>query len=118
MELECRLLATGGSARRGSRGSPRQSPGSKDACSIASATRSHERQSIVRYAAASRFSAHTHGGGEEFLVLDGVFQDEHGDYSACSYVRNPLTSSHTPESAPTAVSTWFLAFMPPMWSSP
>ena len=36
--------------------------------------------SIVRYAPHSRFSAHTHGGGEEFLVLDGVFQDEHGDY--------------------------------------
>src|SRR5262252_8151862 len=35
--------------------------------------------SIVRYAPTSRFSAHTHGGGEEFLVLDGVFQDEHGD---------------------------------------
>jgi anti-sigma factor ChrR (cupin superfamily) len=34
--------------------------------------------SIVRYAPRSRFSAHTHGGGEEFLVLGGVFQDEHG----------------------------------------
>jgi hypothetical protein len=28
--------------------------------------------SIVRYAPHSHFSAHTHGGGEEFLVLDGV----------------------------------------------
>jgi anti-sigma factor ChrR (cupin superfamily) len=37
--------------------------------------------SIVRYAPGSHFSAHTHGGGEEFLVLDGVFQDEHGDYA-------------------------------------
>src|SRR5215469_5658335 len=55
--------------------------------------------SIVRYAPASRFSAHTHGGGEEFLVLDGVFQDEHGDYAAGSYVRNPPTSRHTPGSA-------------------
>src|SRR5215471_18625693 len=36
--------------------------------------------SIVRYAPHSRFSSHTHGGGEEFLVLEGVFQDEHGDY--------------------------------------
>jgi anti-sigma factor ChrR (cupin superfamily) len=54
--------------------------------------------SIVRYAPASRFSAHTHGGGEEFLVLDGVFQDEHGDYPAGSYVRNPPTSRHTPGS--------------------
>lgn len=55
--------------------------------------------SIVRYAPASRFSPHTHGGGEEFLVLDGVFQDEHGGYPAGSYVRNPPTSRHTPGSA-------------------
>jgi anti-sigma factor ChrR (cupin superfamily) len=54
--------------------------------------------SIVRYAPGSRFSAHTHGGGEEFLVLDGVFQDEHGDYPIGSYVRNPPTSSHVPRS--------------------
>ncbi len=56
--------------------------------------------SIVRYAPGSRFSPHTHGGGEEFLVLDGVFQDEHGDFPAGSYIRNPPTSSHTPGSAP------------------
>ena len=55
--------------------------------------------SIVRYAAGSRFSPHTHGGGEEFLVLDGVFQDEHGDFPAGSYVRNPPTSRHVPGSA-------------------
>lgn len=30
--------------------------------------------SIVRYAPGSHFSRHTHHGGEEFLVLDGVFQ--------------------------------------------
>lgn len=52
--------------------------------------------SIVRYAPNSTFPAHVHGGGEEFLVLDGVFQDEHGDYPAGSYVRNPPQSSHTP----------------------
>ncbi|MBV9078110.1 MAG: cupin domain-containing protein [Methylobacteriaceae bacterium] len=55
---------------------------------------------IVRYAPKSRFSAHTHDGGEEFLVLEGVFQDEHGDYPAGSYVRNPPTSRHTPGSEP------------------
>ena len=59
--------------------------------------------SIVRYAPDSRFSPHTHGGGEEFLVLDGVFQDEHGDYPAGSYVRNPPTSHHRPGSAPGCV---------------
>src|SRR5579871_2679171 len=56
--------------------------------------------SIVRYAAGSRFSPHTHDGGEEFLVLDGVFQDEHGDFPAGSYVRNPPTSHHRPGSEP------------------
>ncbi|MFY9210931.1 MAG: cupin domain-containing protein [Aestuariivita sp.] len=55
--------------------------------------------SIVRYAPGSQFSAHTHTGGEEFIVLEGVFQDEHGDYPAGTYVRNPPTSSHTPGSA-------------------
>jgi anti-sigma factor ChrR (cupin superfamily) len=38
--------------------------------------------SIGRYAPESHFSPHTQGGGEEFIVLDGVFQDEHGDYPA------------------------------------
>src|SRR5687768_15802796 len=56
--------------------------------------------SIVRYAPDSHFSPHTHGGGEEFLVLEGVFQDEHGDYGSGSYVRNPPTTRHTPGSAP------------------
>jgi len=56
--------------------------------------------SIVRYAPASHFSPHTHGGGEEFLVLEGVFQDEHGDYPPGSYVRNPPTTRHKPGSAP------------------
>ncbi len=54
---------------------------------------------IVRYAPHSQFSPHTHGGGEEFLVLAGVFQDEHGDYPVGTYVRNPPTSHHTPGSA-------------------
>lgn len=59
--------------------------------------------SLVRYAPGSAFAAHTHGGGEEFLVLDGVFQDEHGDFPVGSYVRNPPTSSHTPASKPGCV---------------
>jgi ChrR Cupin-like domain len=54
--------------------------------------------SIVRYAPGSHFSPHVHGGGEEFLVLEGVFQDEQGDYPAGCYVRNPPQSRHTPGS--------------------
>jgi anti-sigma factor ChrR (cupin superfamily) len=54
--------------------------------------------SIVRYAPGSAFARHTHSGGEEFLVLDGVFQDEHGDYPPGSYIRNPPGTSHVPAS--------------------
>jgi anti-sigma factor ChrR (cupin superfamily) len=53
--------------------------------------------SIVRYAPNSEFSAHEHTGGEEYFVLDGVFSDEHGDYPAGTYVRNPIGSSHQPK---------------------
>ena len=56
--------------------------------------------SLVRYAPGSKFSPHVHTGGEEFLVIDGVFQDEHGDFPAGSYIRNPPESSHTPGSEP------------------
>lgn len=59
--------------------------------------------SIVRFAPGSAFAPHVHDGGEEFLVLDGVFQDEHGDFPAGSYVRNPPASSHTPAAAAGAV---------------
>jgi anti-sigma factor ChrR (cupin superfamily) len=45
--------------------------------------------SLVRYASHSEFPGHGHGMGEEFLVLEGVFSDEHGDYPAGTYVRNP-----------------------------
>ncbi|MCK0128833.1 cupin domain-containing protein [Erythrobacter sp. F6033] len=56
--------------------------------------------SIVRYAQGSSFPEHTHSGGEEFIVLEGVFQDEHGDYPAGTYVRNPVGTHHVPGSAP------------------
>lgn len=56
--------------------------------------------SIVRYAAGSRFASHVHGGGEEILVLEGVFSDEHGDYPAGTYLRNPIGTQHAPHSDP------------------
>src|SRR5262249_10819370 len=56
--------------------------------------------SLVRYASASAFPAHQHGLGEEFLVLDGIFSDEHGDYPKGTYVRNPPGSRHTPRTEP------------------
>ena len=54
--------------------------------------------SIVSYAPGSSFSRHRHPNGEEILVLDGVFSDEHGDYPAGTYLRNPPGSAHSPRS--------------------
>lgn len=54
--------------------------------------------SIVKYDPGSHFSEHVHDGGEEILVLKGVFSDESGDYPAGSYVRNPIGSIHKPYS--------------------
>ncbi|TNE47834.1 MAG: cupin [Deltaproteobacteria bacterium] len=51
---------------------------------------------VVRYAPDSSFSSHTHARGEEFLVLEGVFSDEHGSYPPGTYIRNPPGSKHTP----------------------
>lgn len=52
--------------------------------------------SVVRYAAKSSFHTHGHPAGEEILVLEGVFSDEHGDYPAGSYLLNPKGFRHTP----------------------
>lgn len=52
--------------------------------------------SLVRYDAGSAFSQHLHPRGEEILVLDGLFSDEHGDYPAGTYLRNPPGSKHSP----------------------
>ena len=52
--------------------------------------------SLVRYAPNSTFSAHVHSGGEEFFVLEGEFADEHREYPAGTYVRNPIGTGHTP----------------------
>lgn len=62
----------------------------RDGAEVARAT------SLVRYAPNSRFDAHTHGGGEEFLVLEGVFSDSSGDFGPGTYVRNPIGTSHAP----------------------
>jgi anti-sigma factor ChrR (cupin superfamily) len=58
---------------------------------------------IVRIAPGSAFDARMHAGGEEYLVLDGVFQDEMGDFPVGSYVRNPPAARHAPAAAEGAV---------------
>lgn len=54
--------------------------------------------SIVRYAPGSQFPEHRHPGGEEILVLEGVFEDETGAYPAGSYLKNPPGTAHSPSS--------------------
>ena len=58
---------------------------------------------VVRYDADSAFATHPHPDGEEILVLDGVFSDEHGDYPAGSYLLNPEGFEHAPFSQPGCV---------------
>ena len=55
--------------------------------------------SVVRFAPDAEFSAHDHPGGEEILVLEGVFSDERGDWSAGSYLLNPEGFRHHPSSS-------------------
>ncbi|MCH4564832.1 cupin domain-containing protein [Halomonas sp. EGI 63088] len=52
--------------------------------------------SLVRYAPNSTFPTHEHGGGEEILVLEGEFADEHGRYPVGTYLRNPIGTAHAP----------------------
>ncbi len=51
---------------------------------------------LVRWAPQTYFSQHRHYGGEEILVLEGTFSDEHGDYPALSWLRSPHLSMHKP----------------------
>ncbi|PKH05995.1 cupin domain-containing protein [Moritella sp. Urea-trap-13] len=51
---------------------------------------------LVVYDADSYFTNHIHTGGEEFLVLAGVFADEHGAYPVGTYKRNPVGTEHAP----------------------
>lgn len=52
--------------------------------------------SIVRYDAGSTFPLHPHPEGEEILVLEGVFSDEHGDYPAGTFLLHAEGFSHAP----------------------
>jgi anti-sigma factor ChrR (cupin superfamily) len=55
---------------------------------------------LVRWAPDTQFNMHMHPGGEEILVLEGLFRDEAGDYPAGTWLRNPRWSRHTPRSGP------------------
>ncbi len=51
---------------------------------------------LVRWAPGTRFQPHRHYGGEEIVVLEGVFSDEFGDYPAGHWIRSPHLSQHQP----------------------
>ncbi|MFN9631759.1 MAG: cupin domain-containing protein [Cyanobacteriota bacterium] len=55
-----------------------------------------EQVALVRWAPGTVFQPHGHPGGEEILVLAGVFQDEHGTYPAGHWLRHPPASAHRP----------------------
>ena len=52
--------------------------------------------SVVRYEPNSTFHSHDHPEGEEILVLDGVFSDEHGDWPKGTFLLNPEGFRHKP----------------------
>ena len=52
--------------------------------------------SIVRYEPGAEFPGHDHPEGEEILVLEGIFSDEHGDWPAGTYLLNPEGFYHSP----------------------
>jgi anti-sigma factor ChrR (cupin superfamily) len=52
--------------------------------------------SVVRYEPGATFPGHEHPGGEEILVLEGTFSDEHGDWPAGTYLLNPEGFRHAP----------------------
>lgn len=55
--------------------------------------------SIVRYEPGATPPPHPRPVGEEIMVLEGEFADEHGIYPAGTYIKNPPGSMHAPRSA-------------------
>lgn len=51
---------------------------------------------LVQWPDGERFLPHRHMGGEEILVLSGVFMDEHGEYPVGTWLRSPHLSNHHP----------------------
>ncbi len=51
---------------------------------------------LVKWDPQTYFNPHKHFGGEEILVISGVFEDEFGRYPAGTWVRSPHMSQHQP----------------------
>ncbi|WP_185968071.1 cupin domain-containing protein [Thalassotalea sp. PS06] len=55
-----------------------------------------EHTALVRWQPGTHFQPHVHPGGEEIFVLDGVFEDEFGQYPKGTWLRSPPYSKHNP----------------------
>lgn len=55
-----------------------------------------EQTALVKWPKGEKFIPHKHWGGEEVLVLKGVFKDEYGVYPTGSWIRSPHLSEHFP----------------------
>ena len=55
-----------------------------------------ESVALVKWPPGEQFKPHTHFGGEEIYVIDGKLIDEHGSYTAGTWLRSPHLSEHCP----------------------
>lgn len=55
-----------------------------------------DQTALVKWPKDERFIPHSHWGGEEILVLSGVFMDEFGKYEVGNWTRSPHQSKHFP----------------------
>lgn len=51
---------------------------------------------LVKWDPQTYFNPHKHFGGEEILVISGVFEDEFGRYPTGTWIRSPHMSQHQP----------------------
>jgi anti-sigma factor ChrR (cupin superfamily) len=56
----------------------------------------YEQTALVKWPKNEKFISHKHWGGEEILVLKGIFIDEHGEYPQGYWIRSPHLSEHFP----------------------
>jgi anti-sigma factor ChrR (cupin superfamily) len=76
-----------------------------------------EHTALVRWAPGTVFQPHAHFGGEEILVLEGVFEDEFGRYPSGTWMRSPHGSRHRPFSRGGALIWVKVGHLPPATES-
>lgn len=52
---------------------------------------------VVKFEPDKSFPRHVHVGGEEFVVLDGTWRDDYGNFPKYCYIRNFIGSGHQPQ---------------------